>query len=119
MPDPQRRTVDDEKAWLVQEGNRIGEAAARASDWASQGRLLLEAARAETHLAVLLNLLRYQGARNPRAWGDSLLLLTAALQKCQERAQGDEARAMVLARHLLLYTVRAHKYHDAPAGRNG
>ena len=112
MPDPHQDAVNQAKPWLVAEANRIGELASRARDWASQGRLLLEAARTETHLGVLLNLLRYQGARNREAWEGVLTPLTAALGRCQETAKGNEALAMALARHLLLYAVRAHKYHE-------
>lgn len=107
-----RTRVNQEKAWLVEQGDEVGRLAAQGnSDWASQGRLMLEAARGETCLLALLNLLRYQAARN-KSWGGCLDLLSKALEECRNRSKGDEALAMELARHLLLYSVRAHKYHE-------
>ena len=111
--------LNQHKRWLVERGDQIGEKAAEGRDWASQGRLLLEAARSETDLHVLLNLLRYQYARNHSPWEPCFGALMEALKHCEERASGpgdapaDPALAMDLARHLLLYVIRSHRFHDA------
>ena len=62
------RTVEDHKKWLVQEGDRIGELAKSNRDWKHQVRTIWEAARLENEPLVVLNLLRYQAARNPGNW---------------------------------------------------
>lgn len=101
--------VDAHKGWLVETGDRIGRLAKDQSDWKSQIRGILEAARTETHPAVLENLVQYQAARN-KNWRnpDVASPLLKAMHECQKKAGDDLDLTMDLIRHLLLYTLRAH-----------
>jgi hypothetical protein len=102
------------KEWLVHEGEEIGRKAAKNRDWRGQGRVLWEAARTETEPAVLLNLLRYQAARNPN-WvteEDVLAPTEAALTRAIREAGADKDLAMELIQHLLVYTLRAHRHEE-------
>lgn len=106
--------LEQHKEWLVTEGNRIGELAKANPDWKSQIRVLQEAAQEETEPEVLLNLLRYQAARN-KNWKEPRDVVTdlgALMAQCIEKT-GDERRfAIELMQLLLLYTVRAYTYHN-------
>lgn len=105
------RRVEEHKRWLVEMGDEIGRSGAGNKGWKSQGRILLEAARHETEPRVLLNLFRYQAARNKKTWRlpeDVADLLEKALVECQKRAGDDPVLTMELMRHLLLYTLRAN-----------
>jgi len=100
------------KAWLVGQGDALGRTARNNREWASQARVLLEAARSETEPAVLLNLLRYQRARNPN-WvtpANVFAPLEQAMNECVERAAQAPGVALELMRYLLVYTLRAYTY---------
>jgi hypothetical protein len=102
------------KAWLVGKGDELGRKARLNRDWASQARVLLEAARSETEPAVLLNLLRYQRARNQN-WvtpANVFAPLEQAMNDCVTRAAQAPAGALELMRHLLVYTLRAYTYES-------
>ncbi len=89
-------------------------------EWKHQVRTVLEAARLENEPLVVLNLLRYQAARNPGNWRDPedvYEALTTALDGCREKAASDAALAMALIRHLLAYTYRAFTFHEAELRR--
>ncbi len=109
------------KAWLVGQGDEIGKKARRNSDWASQARTLLEAARSETEPAVILNLLRYQRARN-KNWvtpENVFSPLEQAMNECIKRAAQAPDVALELMRHLLVYTLRAYTYEWKLAEKEG
>jgi hypothetical protein len=108
------RLLAQNKAWLVEQGDNCGQIARENREWSNQARVLWEAARLETEPLVLLNLLRYQSARNsnwkePR---DVFTPLNQAVKECIHRAGKDSALALDLIRHLLVYTIRAHTYHE-------
>lgn len=115
-----RRRLEEQvaphKKWLVERGDKIGKLAGGNAEWASQARGLLEAARAESEPLVLLNLLRYQSARN-KNWRDPEDVFTPLLQdfeSCITKGQGaenPEELVLELIRHLLVYTIRAHAFH--------
>jgi hypothetical protein len=111
--------VAAQKKWLVKLGNDLGALARGNAEWASQGRGLLEAARRENEPLVLLNLLRYQSARN-KNWlkpTDVFTPLHAAMKECIDKAgEGGEELALELIRLLLVYTLRAHAY-ERKAGK--
>jgi len=107
-----REALSREKQWLVATGDTIGKLAGKSEDWASQGRILWEAARSETEPSVLPNLLRYQYARNQKTWTEPVYKgLSDAFQACIGRAGKDDALALELLRHLLVYTLRAYTFH--------
>jgi hypothetical protein len=109
-----QQAVNAEKAWLVQTGDQIGELAKDTKEWSSQLRAVWEAARTENEPAVVINLLRYQRARN-RNWlvpRDLFNPLKGAMESCIQKAHGDTDLALDLIRHLLVYTIRAYTYHD-------
>ena len=63
---------------------------------------------------MLLNLLRYQAARNTN-WVTQKNVLEpteAALERAIRDAAGDKELAMELIRHLLVYTLRAHRHEE-------
>jgi hypothetical protein len=107
-----RKLVARHKRWLVTQGNEIGGQAGGNPEWSSQARGIWEAARHETEPLVILNLLRYQAARNERTWSGVAVPLGKAIERCREEAKdsGGDALAMELIRHLLVYTIRAHKF---------
>jgi hypothetical protein len=107
-----RAALCREKRWLVETGDTIGKLAGASEDWASQGRVLWEAARNETEPSVLPNLLRYQYARNRKTWPEPVFQgLSDAIKTCIDRAKEDDALALELIRHLLVYTLRAYTFH--------
>lgn len=115
-----KTTVEAEKRWLVTEGDRIGGLARANKDWKHQLRTIWEAARLETEPLVVLNLLRYQAARNQGNWHtpvDVYEHLRAAIEGCRERAPDDSELAMELIRHLLAYTYRAFTFYASEASR--
>lgn len=110
--------VAKHKRWLVERGNEIGKRAKANKDWASQARSIWEAARTESEPLVLLNLLRYQSARNKnwREPEDVFSPLQETIQQCIQKAKDekeDEGGALDLIRHLLVYTIRSHTFHKA------
>ncbi len=109
-----RDFVAAQKRWLVEDGDVIGKLAGGNRDWASQARGIWEAARHESEPLVILNLLRYQAARNDTSWKGVAGPLENAIERCQTTAReaGDEGLAMDLIRHLLVYTIRSHKFHS-------
>lgn len=109
-----QKVVDEQKRWLVEQGDEIGRQAKDNGDWKSQIRTIWEAARTETEPQVLLNLLRYQVARNDnwRSPQDVFQPLRKAIDKCVEETAGDPAVAMTLIRHLLAYTYRSYTYYE-------
>ncbi len=111
-PEQAQRVVDQQKRWLVTQGDEIGRQASHNKDWKSQIRTIWEAARTETEPQVLLNLLRYQAARNANWYSpqDVFQPLQKAIGKCVEET-ADPAVAMTLIRHLLAYTYRSYTYH--------
>ena len=113
-----QQAVSEEKAWLVKQGDDIGELAKGNKEWAGQVRVVWEAARTENEPAVLLNLLRYQRARN-KNWVDPKDLFTPlkdAMEECVTKAKSDTETALDLIRHLLVYTIRAYTYHSKVQG---
>jgi hypothetical protein len=117
-PRSRQHAVNEAKAWLVQTGDEIGALAKDTKDWASQVRVVWEAARTENEPAVLLNLLRYQRARN-KNWMDPRDLFTPlkdAMEACVAKAEDDTETALDLIRHLLVYTIRAYTYYDKVKG---
>jgi len=106
--------LDRHKGWLVTQGNGIGREAKDNRDWKNQVRVLQEAAQEETEPLVLLNLLRYQAARNKnwRQPRDVVTPLGKLMEECIDRADGDGRFAIELIQHLLLYTVRAYTYES-------
>ncbi len=115
-----REALSRQKHWLVTTGDTIGGLAGSSEDWASQGRILWEAARSETEPSVLPNLLRYQYARSKdkdkkkekKTWPEVVFTqLSAAFKECIERAEGDDVLALDLIRHLLVYTLRSYIYN--------
>jgi hypothetical protein len=109
-----RDLVNASKLWLVTEGDRIGRLARRNREWKNQVRTIWEAARTENEPAVLLNLLRYQAARNDNWYKpeNAFEPLHAAIEKCVTEAAADSARGMALIRHLLAYTYRSYTFHE-------
>ncbi len=108
------RTVDARKRWLVEEGDKLGKLARDNREWKHQVRTIWEAARAETEPLVLLNLLRYQAARNAKTWRepeDAFEALQEGIEECRKWAGDDVELAMDLIRHLLAYTYRAYTFH--------
>lgn len=109
--------VAKHKKWLVERGDEIGKKAKDNPEWTSQARSIWEAARTESEPLVLLNLLRYQSARN-RNWRspeDVFTPLQEAIQNCIDTARGDgqgEEGALDLIRHLMVYTIRSHTFHN-------
>jgi hypothetical protein len=100
-----------QKEWLVTEGNTLGKLAKDRKDWASQARVIWEAARKETEPLVLINLLRYQSARNSNIWEGVSVPLEKAIKQCMERSASDGKEvALELIRHLLVYTIRSYTY---------
>ena len=113
------RAVASHKEWLVTEGDRIGELAKDNRDWKHQVRTIWEAARLENEPPVVLNLLRYQAARNSGNWrkpADVFKDLSEAIEKCRTKAADDAELAMELIRHLLAYTYRSFTFHSAKNG---
>jgi hypothetical protein len=106
-----QRFIAGQKEWLVKQGDEIGKLARERKDWASQARVIWEAARKETEPLVLLNLLRYQSVRNDN-WEGVSGPLEATMTECIERSkvEGRDA-ALELIRHLLVYTIRSYTYH--------
>lgn len=101
------------KQWLVTSGDEIGKAAKGTKEWVSQARGIWEAARTETEPKVLLNLLRYQYARNQKNWARPVFdSLQQELERCIEKAAGDDLLALDLMRHLMVYTIRSFTYHN-------
>jgi|GEM_PF-7009481 hypothetical protein len=120
-----KKVLAEQKAWLVQRGDAIGELAREKGDWKNQIQGMAEAARRETEPLVLLNLLRYQATRN-KNWKqgtDVFSPLEADMKACIEKANQDPELAVLLIQHLLAYTYRAYTYHyemhkaKKPAGR--
>lgn len=109
-----RRAVEGAKAWLVELGEALGGLAARNDDWRGQGRVLWEASRSETEPSVLLNLLKYQAARNKNWRGPNDLLspTVAALERAIQDAGGDKSLAIELIQLFLVYALRAHRYQE-------
>lgn len=109
-----RELVARQKKWLVEEGDGIGKLARGNPEWSSQARGIWEAARHESEPLVILNLLRYQAARNERSWSGVVVPLGKAIERCRDTAReaGEEGLAMELIRHLLVYTIRSHKFHS-------
>jgi hypothetical protein len=100
-----------QKEWLVTEGDRLGTLAKDRGDWGSQARVIWEAARQETEPLALLNLLRYQSARNNKSWEGVSGPLERALKECIERSRNHgKDVALELIRHLLVYTIRSYTY---------
>lgn len=97
------------KRWLVDTGNEIGRLAGDQKEWKSQIGLLAEAAARETEPRVLLNLLRYQQARN-KGWHEAADPLFEAMKQCIGDAGDDDLFAVLLIRHLFLYASRAYIY---------
>lgn len=113
-PPTRRPSIDEHKAWLVEQGDEIGKLARSKKYWKNQVRVLQEAAHVETEPTVMLNLLRYQAARNDE-WRDPPDVaepLEKRFEECIQRADKKPALAMELMRHLLLYTVRAYTYQN-------
>lgn len=124
-PTPEKQQLgpplEKHKLWLVTEGNRIGQLASVYSEWKSQIRVLQEAAQEETEPRVLLNLLRYQAARNEKKWWtkrDVVSPLFDLMKECITRAGDDGLFAVELIQHLLLYTVRAYTYENSSLSSN-
>jgi hypothetical protein len=114
-----KTTVEAQKRWLVTEGDRIGALAKSNKDWKHQLRTIWEAARLETEPLVVLNLLRYQAARNQGNWHtpvDVYEPLRAAIETCRGTAGDDGELAMELIRHLLAYTYRAFTFYSTEKG---
>lgn len=109
------------KEWLVTQGDEIGELAKDNRDWKHQVRTIWEAARLENEPLVVLNLLRYQAARNSGNWrkpADVFTALSEAIEKCRMKAAKDAELAMELIRHLLAYTYRSFTFHSAKNGHD-
>lgn len=102
----------EEKAWLVGRGNEVGGLAGGISDWKNQIGVLQAAAAKETEPLVMLNLLRYQAARRKPSWEATFQTLYDAMEACRARSGDDAALAMLLIRHLLLYSSRAYTYEN-------
>jgi hypothetical protein len=98
----------EEKVWLVKKGNEVGKLARDVNDWKNQIGVLQAAAAKETEPLVMSNLLRYQAARNDKSWKAAYPALAPAIEECSTRASKDPALAMLLIRHLLLYSSRAY-----------
>jgi hypothetical protein len=98
------------KRWLVDEGNNIGRLAGDKKEWKSQINLLAEAAAGESEPRVLLNLLRYQQARNKEAWQGVANPLFEGMTACITEAGDDDTLAILLIRHLFLYSNRAYTF---------
>lgn len=116
-PSADPAAVGAHKAWLVERGNALGQEAREIRNWNSQIRILQDSARQEAEPEVLLNLLRYQRAREATAWKKSKNAaetlgnsLEQDLQSCIAKAGEDRELAMELIRHLLLYTARAYQW---------
>lgn len=101
-----------EKRWLVRKGDAVGELAGGINDWKNQIGVLQAAAAQETEPLAMLNLLRYQAARNDKSWRPVFGTLHQAIADCQAKAGEDAALAMLLIRHLLLYCSRAYTYKN-------
>lgn len=102
----------EEKAWLVGRGNAVGGLAGDISDWKNQIGVLQAAAAKETEPLVMLNLLRYQAARRKPSWQATFQTLYDAMEACRARSGDDTVLAMLLIRHLLLYSSRAYTYEN-------
>ncbi len=118
-----RERVAREKKWLVESGDEIGKLARANQEWGSQARAIWEAARHETEPLVLLNLVRYQAARN-KNWREPERLLeplSKAMERCRTVAAGagDDGLAVELIRHLLVYTIRAYTFNSKAAQAEG
>lgn len=116
-----RELVARQKKWLVERGDTIGKLARGNREWGSQARSIWEAARHESEPLVLLNLLRYQAARNKNWTRPENVVepLGAAIEECRTVAAkaGDEGLAVELIRHLLVYTIRAYTFFSRPEAR--
>jgi hypothetical protein len=96
------------KRRLVEAGDEIAKSK---KEWASQARGIWEAALAESEPKVLLNLLRYQYARNQKNWGKGVFeRLEKEFETCIADAKDDAELALDLVRHLMVYTIRAYTY---------
>lgn len=115
-----KQGIEPLKGWLVERGDAIGAKAGAIRNWKSQFRILLESARHESEPAVILNLLRYQAARNKDWFKDGLLqVVEADLEACRAKAQKDAALSMELIRQLLLYALRAYTYEEERRKQEG
>jgi len=110
-PDSQQ-LLAREKRWLVDQGDHIGGLAGDKKEWKSQINGLAEAASNETEPRVLLNLLRYQQARNDGAWSGVADPLFDDMVECVRKAGDDAELAVLLIRHLLLYSSRSYTYNS-------
>ncbi len=110
--------VNPHKKWLVQRGDELGKLAKDNKDWKGQIRGIAEAARHENEPSALLNLVRYQAARN-RNWHDPQDVarpLVEAMKECVDKAEERPEPAMALIRHLLAYTYRSFTFHEKKNG---
>jgi hypothetical protein len=108
-----RSALARHKHWLVTHGDETGELAKATKEWVSQARGIWEAARTETEPAVLLNLLRYQYARNQKNWEPQVFArLKADFEQCIKESCDDKVLALDLMRHLMVYTIRSFTFHN-------
>ncbi len=106
--------VNRHKKWLVERGDKLGKLAKDNKDWKGQIRGISEAARHENEPSALLNLVRYQSARN-KNWRDPkdvVRPLVEAMETCIAKAGESPELAMALIQHLLAYTYRSFTFHE-------
>lgn len=112
-----QKKINENKAWLVERGDDIGEKAKANKDWKSQLRNLWEVARSENEPQVVLNYLRYQKSRKSN-WTQPVnvfLELERNLKECKDRSGDDRELELELMRHLLGYTYRSFTFHEVRA----
>jgi hypothetical protein len=115
-----QKKVNENKAWLVKQGDAIGEKAKANKDWKGQLRNLWDVARAETEPEVVLNFLRYQKGkkRDKNNWTHPENVfdpLMRDLKECIRLAGEDRELTLELMRHLLGYTYRSFTFHEVRA----